>query len=52
VSDNGSGLPSDDEAVDGSLGRSIINSLAAHLRGRVTYASNDGTTVKVTFNRE
>jgi len=52
VSDNGSGLPSDDEAVDGSLGRSIINSLAAHLHGHVTYASNDGTTVKVTFDRE
>jgi two-component system, sensor histidine kinase PdtaS len=52
VSDNGSGLPSDDEAVDGSLGRSIVNSLAAHLRGHVTYASSDGTTVKVTFDRE
>jgi two-component sensor histidine kinase len=52
VSDNGSGLPAGEEALDGSLGRSIINSLAAHLRGHVTYASGDGTTVKVTFDRE
>jgi two-component system, sensor histidine kinase PdtaS len=52
VSDNGSGLPAEEETLDGSLGRSIINSLAAHLRGHVTYSSSDGTTVKVTFDRE
>jgi two-component system, sensor histidine kinase PdtaS len=52
VSDNGSGLPAEEEAFDGSLGRSIINSLAAHLRGHVTYSSGEGTTVKVTFDRE
>jgi two-component sensor histidine kinase len=51
VSDNGSGLPGE-EPLDGSLGRSIINSLAAHLRGDVTYSSSEGTTVKVTFDRE
>jgi two-component sensor histidine kinase len=52
VSDNGSGLPEEEEAFDGSLGRSIINSLAAHLRGHVAYSSGEGTTVKVTFDRE
>jgi two-component sensor histidine kinase len=53
VSDNGSGLPAEEEAFDGSLGRSIINSLAAHLRGHVAYSSGgEGTTVKVTFERE
>jgi two-component sensor histidine kinase len=54
VSDNGSGLPAEEEEMlDGSLGRSIINSLAAHLRGHVTYSScGEGTTVKVTFERE
>jgi two-component sensor histidine kinase len=52
VSDNGSGMLPGDEALGSSLGRSIINSLAANLRGHVDYVSNDGTTVKVTFERE
>jgi hypothetical protein len=41
-----------EEALGSSLGRSIINGLAANLRGHVDYVSNDGTTVKVTFERE
>lgn len=53
VSDNGSGMLPGEEALGPSLGRSIINSLAANLRGHVDYMSNDaGTTVKVTFARE
>jgi two-component sensor histidine kinase len=52
VSDNGSGMAAGEEALGSSLGRSIINSLAAHLRGNVTYSSDDGTTVRVTFERE
>lgn len=52
VSDNGSGMPSAEEALGSSLGRSIVNSLAAHLRGHVTYSSDEGTTVTVTFDRE
>jgi two-component system, sensor histidine kinase PdtaS len=51
VSDNGSGMQPGEEALGSSLGRSIINSLAANLRGHVDYASDDGTTVKVTFAR-
>lgn len=52
VSDNGSGMLSGDEVLGPSLGRSIINSLAAHLRGTVQYLSDDGTTVKVSFERD
>jgi two-component sensor histidine kinase len=52
VSDNGSGMLPGEEALGSSLGRSIINGLAANLRGHVDYVSNDGTTVKVTFERE
>jgi len=52
VSDNGSGMLAREEALGTSLGRSIISSLAAHLRGHVEYASIDGTTVKVTFERD
>jgi two-component sensor histidine kinase len=52
VSDNGSGMEPGEEALGSSLGRSIINSLAANLRGHVDYASVDGTTVRVTFERE
>ena len=52
VSDNGSGILPGEEALGSSLGRSIINGLAANLRGHVDYVSNDGTTVKVTFERE
>ncbi len=51
VSDNGSGMLPGEEALGSSLGRSIINGLAANLRGHVDYVSNDGTTVKVTFER-
>ncbi len=52
VSDNGSGILPGEDALGSSLGRSIINGLAANLRGHVDYVSNDGTTVKVTFERE
>jgi two-component sensor histidine kinase len=52
VSDNGSGMLPGEEALGSSLGRSIISSLAANLRGHVDYVSSDGTTVKVTFARE
>jgi two-component sensor histidine kinase len=52
VSDNGSGMAGGDEALGSSLGRSIINSLAAHLGGTVSYSSSEGTTVKVTFRRD
>jgi two-component system, sensor histidine kinase PdtaS len=52
VSDNGSGILPGEEALGSSLGRSIISSLAANLRGHVDYVSGDGTTVKVTFARE
>lgn len=52
VSDNGSGMSSGDEALGPSLGRSIINSLAAHLRGSVEYVQNGGTTVRVSFERD
>jgi two-component sensor histidine kinase len=52
VTDNGSGMAPGDDALGGSLGRSIINSLASHLRGHVAYSSGDGTTVRVTFERE
>jgi two-component sensor histidine kinase len=52
VSDNGSGMLPEEEAIESSLGRGIINSLAANLRGHVDYISNNGTTVKVTFERE
>lgn len=52
VADNGSGMLPGEEALGSSLGRSIINSLAANLRGQVDYQSSDGTTVKVTFERE
>lgn len=51
VSDNGSGMISVEDALGSSLGRSIINSLAANLRGHVDYVSGDGTTVKATFER-
>ena len=51
VSDNGSGMVSIEEALGPSLGRGIINSLAAHLRGHVEYVVNEGTTVKLTFER-
>jgi two-component sensor histidine kinase len=52
VSDNGSGMSPGEDALGTSLGRSIINSLAANLRGHVDYVSEDGTTVKVVFDRE
>jgi two-component sensor histidine kinase len=52
VSDNGSGMSPGEDALGSSLGRSIINSLAANLRGHVDYVSEDGTTVKVVFDRE
>lgn len=52
ISDNGSGMRPGEEALGSSLGRSIINSLAAHLRGNVAYIQNGGTTVKVTFERD
>jgi len=52
VSDNGSGMLPEEEALESSLGRGIINSLAANLRGYVEYSSNDGTTMNVTFERE
>lgn len=51
VSDNGSGMIPAEEALGSSLGRGIINSLAANLRGHVDYVSSDGTTVKATFER-
>jgi two-component sensor histidine kinase len=52
IADNGSGMLAGEEALGSSLGRSIINSLAAHLRGTVEYASTEGTTVRVTFERD
>ncbi|MDQ8732128.1 histidine kinase dimerization/phosphoacceptor domain -containing protein [Bradyrhizobium sp. LHD-71] len=52
ISDNGIGIASGEEALGSSLGRSIINSLAANLRGTVEYAGNEGTTVKLTFERD
>jgi two-component sensor histidine kinase len=52
VSDNGSGMSPGEDALGSSLGRSIINSLAANLRGHVDYVSEDGTTVRVVFDRE
>lgn len=51
VSDNGSGMASGEDALGSSLGRSIINSLVANLRGHVDYVSRDGTTVRATFER-
>jgi two-component sensor histidine kinase len=52
ISDNGSGMLTGEEALGSSLGRGIINSLAAHLRGHVEYMLDEGTTVKVTFQRD
>lgn len=52
ISDNGSGILPGEDALGSSLGRSIINSLAAHLRGDVQYVLDEGTTVRVTFQRD
>lgn len=52
ISDNGSGMALGEETLGSSLGRGIINSLAANLRGHVEYVLDEGTTVKVTFQRD
>ena len=50
VRDDGPGFsPITNKARDGSLGRSIIESLASQLRGKITFESGQGLTVRLVF---
>lgn len=50
VADNGVGLPADyGQARSGSLGKSIIASLAAQLQGTLVFDHGPGTTARLTF---
>jgi two-component sensor histidine kinase len=50
VADNGVGLPPDyGRAKSGSLGKGIIESLAAQLRGTLTFERGEGATARLTF---
>jgi two-component sensor histidine kinase len=49
VEDNGKGMAEEPAASGGSLGLTIIRSLAAQLGGEVSFAASGGTTARVTF---
>ena len=53
VADNGVGLPDDlDTGNPATLGLQLVHSLAAQLRGVVSFSSYEGTRVTVRFPRE
>ncbi|HEY3776861.1 MAG TPA: histidine kinase dimerization/phosphoacceptor domain -containing protein [Rhizomicrobium sp.] len=50
VADDGPGLPADfEKSRSGSLGQSIVQSLAAQLRGTLVFVSGPGTAARLTF---
>jgi len=50
VHDDGPGFsPTTNKTRNGSLGRSIIESLASQLRGKITFESGQGATVRLVF---